>query len=171
MTAPARLGTTITPVETVEYARGLFCRPRIKTATRTDYLDWTVDGLPVRELFESAKPGSAPVLESTLISPAGSLDEYTRDRLRALLGEVGSDTSDAVFPNGRVGILFCNVCGGLDCPTLSAAIEFDDNTVTWRDIAFQTDGEPLSIADQVGVTITFAREQYEATIRELLARP
>lgn len=171
VTSLASLGTTIATVELVTVRRRPFLRRADEVTSRTDYLDWTADGAPVRHLFEHVNPGWSPVRESTLIAPTGSLDEYTRNRLRALLGLVGEEVVDAVFPGGRVGILFCIVCSGLDCNTLSAEITFDDDIVTWRDIGFQTDWEPYSLGDQTGVTVTFAREQYETTIRAILDRP
>lgn len=94
---------------------------------------------------------------------------YLIASLRALLGESSTDGPSVHFDDGRVGILFCGMCGSMDCATLSASVEIDADSVTWRDIAFQVAYDPFTLDDQEPMTFVFERRAYEALIRGLLS--
>lgn len=169
MTKHATLGVVLAATEYVAVTRRFF--RSVETVTQVDYLDWTIDGIPLRQVFGRANAHWSEPRERTFIPPAGPIDEWAAGSLRALIGGEGASESAYGFGGGRVGVLFCNVCAGLDCHTLSAEIVVDDDTVAWREIGYQTDWEPFTLGDdQVGVSVTFDRMQYEATIRELLER-
>lgn len=131
------------------------------------FLDWTVDGEPIRDWFASAEgerheitwmvegfPGEAAAVAS----------------LRALLVDSrSSPRSDVRFGDGRVGLLYCPGCYDLACGALSAEVRVTDDSVEWRDITYQD-----AIADELWAemprrSVTFERRAYEATVRELLA--
>jgi len=165
----AEFGVVVAPTEYLEVKHRFF--RRVESLTRVDYLDWTVDGILVRQLFVRANPHWTEPRECTFIPPEGPLDQWVADSVRTLLGEEGFSESASGFGGGRVGILFCNVCAGLDCHTLSAEVVVEGNTVTWNDIGYQTDEEPFTLGDdQVGVSATFDRTQYEDVIRGVLVR-
>ena len=169
MTKHATLGVVLAPTEYVAVTRSFF--RSVETVTRVDHLDWTIDGVPLREVFGRANAHWSEPRECTFIPPAGPIDEWVAGSLRALLGGEEAAASPYGFGGGRVGVLFCSVCAGLDCHTMSAEIVVGDDTVIWRKIGYQTDWEPFTLGDdQVGVSATFDRTQYETTIQELLKR-
>ena len=132
--------------------------------TPVEFDDWTVDGVPLRELLTEVRP----VNERTLMDRPISFPEWTRASLRALLNDESlPDDPWVTYKDGRVGILFCELCIDLDCATLSAGIEFSNESVIWRDIAFQVGYQPF-VASAVPLTIEFDRQAYEALIRSLL---
>jgi hypothetical protein len=130
-------------------------------------LDWTIDGVPLREVL--AWPNGTVAEEVTPLHNDWASAEYRLDYLRALLGDPVS-SKQAVMPDGRVRLLVCPVDFDLGCRTLTAAIAFRENTVEWRDIAWQANYEPLELAEQemAAVSVTFDRAQYESLVRALL---
>ncbi|KRC62308.1 hypothetical protein ASE14_00170 [Agromyces sp. Root81] len=89
--------------------------------------------------------------------------------LEALISrDVGPEEELVRFPDGRTAILFCGACGDIWCGAISTRVEVADDSVAWRDIAFQdritgeisTDGPPP--------TLRFERDAYERTIRDLI---
>lgn len=128
------------------------------------YLDWTIDGVPLREVL--AWPNGTVAKEVALLQNDRAPAQYRIDYLRALLG--GAVRSEqAVMPDGRVPILVCPVDFGLGRRALTAPIAFGEDAVQWRDIAWQSDIEPLELAEQelAAVSVTFDRAQYECLVR------
>lgn len=167
MTELSRLGVIATEAEDVVLE--LTGRDYVETRTPVQFDDWTVDGRPLRELIPHDR-GPVPG-QRTFMRHEDIYRPFAVASLAALLGE-DSPTENAWvrFDDGRVGVLFCESCGDMDCATLSAAIEFDTETVTWRDIAFQVGYEPFTLDGQLPVTITFGRPDYEGLLRALLER-
>jgi hypothetical protein len=133
------------------------------------YREWTIDGTPLRQVV--AWPNGDVATEVTPIRYERAGREYERDYLRALLGARPADPR-VVMPDGRVPLLVCRVDVDLDCRALTAELFRDDETVEWRDIAWQVGYEPLDLAEQEQpvVTLRFGRAQYDDTVRSLLAQ-
>lgn len=164
--SPSRLGTTPAVLSLAGWEKVGWFRSRIVTRD-VGYLDWTIDGVPLREVL--AWPNGTVAEEVTPLHNDRASAEYRLDYLRALLSEPVR-SKQAVMPDGRVPILVCPVDFDLGCRALTAEIAFSENTVEWRDIAWQANFEPLELAEQelAPVSVTFDRAQYEGLVRALL---
>lgn len=132
------------------------------------YLEWTVDGVPLREVM--AWPGGEVAGEVTPVRNGYAMREYEADYLRAMLGkEVTLDWT--VMPDERVPLLVCHIDFDLGCRALTATVVRDGDAVEWRDIAWQVDHEPLDLDEQESpvVSLAFQREQYDGVVAPLLA--
>ena len=159
-------------------AENSFTEPRGRLGWRSgvrrvpvEFLDWTVDDVPLRSLLGLPKGGLPN--ERTLMVKGFEQTSFATSSLVALLDEHGGyeEAGDdwVSYDDGRTAILYCPECGALDCPSITARIEFTDSTVRWRDIAYQTEFPDLATFDTFDpVTLVFAREQYEASVRSLL---
>lgn len=131
------------------------------------YLEWIVDGVPLRQLV--AWPNGDVAGEVTPVRNEYASREHEADYLRAMLGEpVERDWT--IMSDGRVPLLVCGTDFDLDCRALTAELVVSGSVVEWRDIAWQADYEPLDLAqqEQPVITLTFERLQYDAVIRPLL---
>lgn len=129
-----------------------------------EYLDFTIDGTPLRTLVTQLPDTACPVEEMTRLSDEQP-DEAV-EQLRRLLGEVASD-----FENGRVALLVCMVCGDLGCRALSASLTATEECVEWRDLGWQVDYEPFDGTEAdftPPLTFRFDRSAYTSTLRGLL---
>ncbi|MGO0577751.1 hypothetical protein [Serinicoccus profundi] len=131
------------------------------------YLEWTVDGVPLRKVV--AWPTGDVAGEVTPIENEYAAREYQADYLRAILGEP-VEREWTIMSDGRVPLLVCSTDFDLNCRALTAELLVSRALVEWRDIAWQVDYEPLDLAEQEQpvVSLTFDRRQYEAIVRPLL---
>ncbi len=163
----AELGVVRTTAEDVTIEHKFFRRVEKRRAVAFD--DWTIDGLPLRDLV--AGLGNRPPLERTFMTDDRADPAFAAESLRALIDEDTRSRDPWVrFSDGRVGLLFCPACGDMDCSTLSAQVLVDDRRVVWQDIAYQVGYQPFSLDDMTPMTLTFEREKYEALIRQLLSQ-
>ena len=144
---------------------GWFRRRQVDRTVR--YLDWTVDGRPLRDhltYVDSTSPGEVTVLQNDWAASG-----VGRQLVKALLGKESSSRYDVVMPDGRVALLFCSYCFDLDCATLTAEIVFADDFVEWRDVGWQVGYEPLELSDSEfdPPTFRFDRVQYFAELERL----
>ncbi|WP_307480951.1 hypothetical protein [Microbacterium trichothecenolyticum] len=149
--------------------RGLLRRRVDATACEPlRFIDWTIDGQPLRDRLAFSNGRTCE--DITFLTEGFPADGVTAASLRALLGEDASDMDPWVrYADGRVGLLFCPGCGGLDCGGVSADVRVMDTTVEWRNIGYQSGDEPFDAEQRVPVfTLHFDRTQYEATVRALL---
>lgn len=132
-------------------------------------LDWTVDGVPLREIVHF--PEGVTIDEVTFMSDDLHGERYVIGSLRALLGEDVSGVDPWVsFIDDRVAVLFCPQCGDLACGALSVDVRVGGEIVEWRDIGLQTGlGDERVTSASPPVTLRFDRAQYETTVRTLLA--
>ena len=167
MTRLSTLGVIATDDEDVSIEYRFFRAVEKRTPVQFD--DWTVDGVPLRSLVPGASESNA--LERTFMTSDEAYWPSATESLRALLGEDSGDESTSVrFHDGRVGLLFCPSCGDLGCGALSAAVETSEDTVTWRDIDYQTGFDGLDFSTGQPFSIVFERATYEAEVRSLLRR-
>lgn len=152
------------------------------------WLEWTVDGVPLRSLYaaspddsvvtmldledESMRSENLRRLRGDAIAPP-TFERFHRTKLDRWLHLRGAPCAPVgtAFLDGRVGLLYC-VCGDLDCGALSTWIDVTPETVTWRDIGWQVTYKPYvtyASGDFVGDRdLTFDRVQYLAQINQLL---
>lgn len=132
------------------------------------YLEWTVDGVPLRSVV--AWPGGEVAAEVTPIQNSYATRDYEADYLRALLGDP-VERDRAIMSDGRVPLLVCGIDFDLNCRALTAELVVGTDTVEWRDIAWQADDEPLDLGEQAQpvLSLTFDRTQYDSVVRPLLA--
>lgn len=133
------------------------------------FLDWTIDGRPLRDRLTLSNGRRCE--DITFLSEASCADELAIASLRVLLGEDAGEMDSAVrYEDGRVGLLFCPSCGGLDCGGVSADVRVMGTTIEWRSVGYQDSWHPFEQEQDVPVfTLRFDRSQYETTVRALLA--
>ncbi|GEK79410.1 hypothetical protein ABA31_07610 [Agrococcus baldri] len=140
------------------------------------FLDWTVDGEPVRDWF--AVKGFKRFEITWMVEGSPKRDlmiSENRDRpmvdasLMALLPDCGLPLDrDVHFNDGRVAILYCDACGELSCGALTAEVRATDSTVQWRNLTYQDATSGEFWPDMPRRDVTFERSAYEATVRGLL---
>ncbi len=89
--------------------------------TDRDFLDFVVDGRPLRQRFEPT--GNVGVL-------GWGLAEH--EAITRLLLHRPSE-----LPTGRVPLYVCADCGGVDCGTVAARVEETAGRVVWSDFTFE----------------------------------
>lgn len=142
-----------------------FWRPR-RVARETPFEDWTIDGVPLRELAAAGRGSPGPAQEITALDesrPTGAVAA-----LRRLLGVEPGD-----FGDGRVSLLVCPLCADLGCRALSASVGFEGDRVGWNDVGWQVDYEPFLPADDLPAPAPewrFERAAYTGLLRGLLDR-
>lgn len=150
-------------------------RPQFVQRPPLRYLDWTIDGVPLRDRL--AFSNGTECTDITFMTEGSEGDPCILESLRALLLENDSGLDPWVqFTDGRAGIYFCPQCGDLLCGAVSAEVRYTDTTVEWRDVAYQggvitEDGmtEGINTEEVPAFSLTFDRTQYEDTVRALLA--
>ena len=78
---------------------------------------------------------------------------------RQLLGREPSE-----FPDGRVPLYVCPLCGDLGCGAISVKVSFQDGCVVWSEFGRQALGSELSIMEDPIRDLWFQREVYESTL-------
>lgn len=134
------------------------------------FLDWTVDGEPLRSHFEL--DDGNPCQEVTFLVEGSEGDRFAIESLKVLLAESSSGFDPWVqYSDGRAGVLFCPQCGGLDCGALSVEVVVSDDFVEWRNVAYQ-DGMTGEVLTGYGpvLSLRFNRVEYESLLRTLLTQ-
>ncbi|OZD55717.1 hypothetical protein CH252_07695 [Rhodococcus sp. 06-1477-1B] len=154
---------------TIEWRGFLGLRPKVVARPPLMFLEWTIDGRPLRDSLVFSNGRTCE--DITFLTEGARADELAIGSLRVLLGEHAADVESRVrYDDGRVGLLFCPGCGGLDCGGVSAEIRATDTTVEWRNVGYQDSWHPFDPKQDVSVfTLRFDRSQYETTVRGLLA--
>ena len=131
------------------------------------FLDFTIDGIPLRSLATGRLNAPHGVQEMTRLCGLAPWPETAANGLLRLLQREGPD-----FDDGRVALLVCPVDADLGCRTLSAAIVWSEETVEWRDLGWQVSYEPFVHQDdafQPALSFRFERSAYVALLGSLLA--
>ena len=121
---------------------------------RSHFLDWVVDGAPLRDSIIGTKALVTPLNRPWLSEVAKSVE--------ALTGRA----SEAELPAGRVGVFLCAVCGDVD---VSAVLGLHESTVTWSDLRWEDATSPLPV-EGFPSTLTFERTEYERALARAYAR-
>lgn len=142
---------------------------RMERSTESlDFQDWTIDGVPLRDLASHRGPDPVPhepVQEMTWLSeeaPAAAVQHLQR-----LLGQQPGD-----FPDGRVSVLVCPIDADIGCGAVSVELIMDADTVHWRNLAWENDYEPLDLARDLlrpPQSYQFRRDDYTELLSGLLA--
>ncbi|WP_058614420.1 hypothetical protein [Microbacterium testaceum] len=164
------LGTEWATAE--DFTRDLTRRSRGRfqeTRSSVDFLDWTIDGRLLRSLLRL--PSGRVPDERTRMLAGQQGHPWAYASLLALLEDRGETGDSRVrYDTGRTAILYCPQCEDLGCPAVTAHIEFDESTVRWRQLGYETEfTESPTFETFDRIDVTFDRIQYEATIRELLS--
>ncbi|MGN8244102.1 hypothetical protein ACTHAM_001001 [Cellulomonas soli] len=131
------------------------------------YWEPLVDGRPVRGLLHDPD-ATGQVGEREHVGPAGESVPVLvhnwpvagTDGAEELLGRKPS-----ALPGGRVALYVCSVCGDAGCGVVSAAVEWSEATVVWREFGWDTDWDDGE--DDIrfeGGPFVFDREQYEGEL-------
>lgn len=122
------------------------------------FLDWTIDGVPLRELV--------PMQEQTpLFLDDAKWRGTAIETLSRLLGRLPGD-----FADGRVALLMCPLCGDLGCGGYSVEVVFGDGWVDWRAFGWQCDYEPFEPEQEFSFAgARFDRTAYETLLGDLLS--
>ena len=131
------------------------------------FLDFTIDGVPLRNLATGRLNAPHRVQEMTRLCELAPWTETAADGLLRLLQRDGPD-----FDDGRVALLVCPIDADLGCRALSATIVWSTATVEWRDLGWQVSYEPFlnqEDAFQPALSFRFERSAYVALLGALLA--
>ncbi|MFE5839600.1 hypothetical protein [Arthrobacter sp. NPDC056493] len=129
-----------------------------------EFLDFFVDGQPLRELLNVPAEMAKPEQETTALRndwPHAAVEQLDR-----LMSVIPGDFSD-----GRVSLLLCPVCGDQACGAMTIDLTTTADTVTWRRFGWQdgiTDEPQLWLFEEQ--TFTFDRTQYEELLNNLKER-
>lgn len=146
----------------------LFRKPEVFQVTH-EFECWSIDGQSLNDIFvdrNSPRPGVSTVFNDVEVDPSLQVSS-----LRALLRLPPIGDVDVYMSDGRVALLFCCICADLNCATLSTHIDFEDDVVHWRDIAWQVDYDDY-VPDPIPwnwISASFDRQAYESFIRSRLA--
>jgi hypothetical protein len=107
-----------------------------KSARR--YVDFVVDGRSLGQLINS--------LGYDLVSvfTAEWENSYFEDAKQRLLLQKDSD-----FPNGRRSLYVCSECGDLGCGAVSIIVEFQGESVIWRNFGYENTWEEIVRFEQL----------------------
>ena len=128
------------------------------------FLDWTIDGVPLRQhLTEEGDEGQG-YERVTLLSQTSTSGHEQIDRL---LGRAWPDAKD-----GRTALLVCAECFSLGCGAITALVVFSWDTVQWRNLAheFPWEDPTPSEFENPPVSFVFDRQQYTDLLLSLRAR-
>lgn len=116
------------------------------------FLDYVIDGTPLRGIV----PGMADLV--TNLNRAWR-PEAVAETVEILLGR----RPDPDLGGGRVPLLVCGACGGLDCGALTARLSVTDGEVRWSEWQW-VDSEGERDLDVQPEGYRFDRTTYETTI-------
>jgi hypothetical protein len=138
-----------------------------RTTNTVEFLDWTIDGTPLRQLLLEE---DEPPQETTVLRSDSQGEPAIERSLRDLRDPTSAGSSDTRMPDGRVGLLFCIVCADLDCQTYTADVVVTSDTVEWNDIGAQVAHAPFDPDNQSRpvFSVTFGRPQYETALSRLI---
>lgn len=126
-----------------------------------EYQDYLVDGHRLRDLLRVSAEMGPIDQETTLLCPAFPLAAVEQIDKLQLIGPPD-------FEDGRIGVLFCPVCGDTGCGAVSARITVTAETITWEEFGWQ-DGitdepQPWLFMPQ---RFTFDKTEYLALMQQL----
>lgn len=141
---------------------------RSTTQNVLTFLDFAVDGVPLRHLATGRAEAPHGVQEMTPLSEMPRWPDLAVSALRRLLKMEPPD-----FPGGRTSLLVCPIDADLDCRALSALVVFHDSTVEWQDLGWEVTYEqynPRQDGFDPPMTFRFDRAAYTVLLDELLVR-
>ena len=107
-------------------------RPRELGRTERRYLDFVIDGVPLKSLFNV-----------DFISPFGWFDADEQEAsISRLLGKSPPD-----MPNGRTTLYICPECGELGCGAVTVLVQREAGVAIWKDFGFENDYENVVHTD------------------------
>jgi hypothetical protein len=135
-----------------------------KDRHQVDFLDYFVDGRPLRELLRVPDEMAQPEQETTALRDDWS--QAALEQLDRLLSLAPAD-----FDDGRVSLLTCPVCGDQACGAMTIELTTTPVTISWQRFGWQ-DGitdepQPWLFEDK---TFTFDRAEYERLLHSLRKR-
>jgi hypothetical protein len=128
--------------------------------------DWTLDGRLLRDVIRDAvaEQMAAPGGEVTLLSDRWVAPAPVEALERLLAGRPGD------FEDGPIALYVCQVDADPGCATMSADVVIGSDTVEWRNLGWQVNYQPGVAGADPPLSIAFRRSDYEAILREALAR-
>ena len=151
---------------------GRWFRPPTIVETFCTFDGWTIDNVSLISMFrDDVLQDESDFGFVTMINNSDASVELLVESLRALLLEDEREDIETRMPDGRVILMYCNFCFDPSCGGLSAEIVMDEQSVTWRDIAWQTDWD-VYVPDPIRmnwINAKFERKEYEEFVRGLIA--
>lgn len=119
---------------------------------QSHYLDFHVDGRPLRDWFDHTHD-----VITTLNRPwLNTLDDG--------IGELTGRQPDPCLPTGRIALLRCAGCGDVGCGAITARLTITPQTVTWSDFAWENDDDGETAPQRSGLVFVFDHDAYMTTI-------
>lgn len=116
------------------------------------FLDWVVDGKPMRSVITGAEDMVTELNRPWLAHVPASVD--------VLLGRA---PSDGLLP-GRVPLWVCSVCGDYDCGVVTARIDVCERTVAWSEFRGEAATPEVWPLEGAPESLVFDRDQYEQVL-------
>lgn len=129
-------------------------------ASEHSFLDWTVNGQPLRFMLGWENAPS----DTTCMVTGWDLDAGL-----AWLESLGS-AGAGDFPDGRAAVLVCQECGDLECGALSVSITREAATVRWSDFGWQVPHEEGFQPLDVPLRLEFVANDYDGLLTSLAQR-
>ncbi|WP_168581573.1 hypothetical protein [Gephyromycinifex aptenodytis] len=124
---------------------------------QSHYLDFHVDGRPLRDWFDH---------------PDSVITALNRPWLHMLdegIAELTGRRPDPRLPAGRIPLLRCADCGDLGCGAITARLDITAQALTWSDFAWENDDDE-PVPQHPGLDFVFDLDAYLRTIESCRAR-
>lgn len=160
-----RMGSNLSRLS-VEAATSYYTEYPPKREHLVQFLDFLIDGRPLRDLLEVPDDTKQPIQETTALREDHNWPNAAVEQLDRLLGVLLGD-----FDDGRIALLMCTACGDLACGAVSMELVQTPQAITWQRFGWQ-DGvtdepQPWLFPEQ---SFTFDRTEYEHLLRSLRDR-
>lgn len=123
------------------------------------YLDFLIDGKPLRDLLDITGDFTTGLHRPWL------------DMLDEELDHLCGRCPDPELPAGRIALLRCGECGDIGCGLLTARLGIDVDHITWSDFAWEDDADwgvecddPPGWDEYRALSFVFDRQAYLGTL-------
>jgi hypothetical protein len=120
------------------------------------YYDFIISGHSLRKILKAE--------DQDLVTPFGWCErQVEQEFIKAFLGEAPAQTS-----TGRIMIYVCPECLDIECGSITAELEFNENTVVWKKFGYENGYEDINFASFEHIhELKFEKQDYIAKFSKL----